>query len=73
MAESPAVGYCIRCGTPMTFNLENPLCNLCGGTCSAINRSSAIEETAYFCHGCGQSGLMSLEKPLCEQCINSQK
>ncbi len=73
-----ATAFCIMCGESIAFNPENPLCHLCGGVCSAINRASDLDMSATFCHKCGQPTYSSPEKPFCNLCgkelkINQKK
>jgi hypothetical protein len=62
--------HCIRCGCIIEKNMMFPYCHSCGGTCSANNRFSSIENSEIFCHICGEAIYVSHTMPVCAECID---
>ncbi len=55
-------GFCIRCGMPVTFNLNRPYCRQCLADYKNI-------KTENYCHLCAEKMPVSAENPLCDRCI----
>lgn len=68
----PLRGFCCRCKRQIPLNKEFPLCQMCGGACSAMNRFSSTEGGEIYCHGCGEAVYVSLEHPFCNECEKSK-
>ena len=61
-------GYCIRCGKPMSFNPDKPLCEKCYPIWAKYGDKKYTEKN---CHICGEdvpSHKSSYEKPVCYPC-----
>ena len=58
-------GSCIRCGTPIRFSPDRPLCEDCYDSWVFYNNPSYPEKV---CHSCGKGARVSYLKPLCPAC-----
>lgn len=61
-------GHCIRCGKPMPFNPDKPLCEKCYPIWAKYGDKKYSEK---YCHICGEdvpSHKSSYEKPVCYPC-----
>lgn len=60
-------GYCIRCGSSISYNPEKPLCSNCYKIWSQFGDETYPEN---YCHCCGKENPQktSVEKPLCYSC-----
>ena len=59
------VGFCIRCGQEIGFNMDKPLCNTCYQSWAKYGDRSYPEK---HCHICGKESKQSYEKPVCYSC-----
>ncbi|MDP3878946.1 MAG: phospholipase D family protein [Dehalococcoidales bacterium] len=58
-------GYCIRCGTPIPYNLDRPLCD------EHFRVWAQYEDLNYpekHCHTCGKRASTSKARPECNSC-----
>lgn len=59
-------GYCIRCGTEISFNPDYSLCSNCYRTWAEFGDENYRE---HFCHACrGTTDYISKARPLCQSC-----
>lgn len=59
-------GFCIRCGTPIPYNIDRPLCD------EHFKVWAQYEDLDYpekHCHTCGKRASTSKAKPLCLSCF----
>ncbi|RLB08962.1 MAG: hypothetical protein DRG27_04995 [Deltaproteobacteria bacterium] len=59
------MGFCIRCGNDLKFNLKKPLCYKCFKSWKKYNNP---EYTEKFCHACGTEYSSTVSKPVCYAC-----
>jgi len=59
------MGFCIRCGNNLKFNLKKPLCYKCF---KSWEKYSNPEYTEKFCHACGNEHSSTVAKPVCYAC-----
>lgn len=59
-------GYCIRCGKPMKFNINRPLCDDCYTIWKKYSRTSYQEK---YCHSCREEFPTTYRTPLCNECF----
>lgn len=60
------LGFCIRCGGNILYNLNRPLCESCFTNWSYWQNYDYIEKK---CHCCGEEMPTSMGKPLCLDCF----
>ena len=63
-------GYCIRCGIPISYDLNRPLCPDCFSEW-VVWQNPYYEE--HCCHTCGKPAPTSRAKPLCFSCYNKSR
>jgi phosphatidylserine/phosphatidylglycerophosphate/cardiolipin synthase-like enzyme len=68
--QSAAVGYCIRCSSPIALNPSKPLCSAHYEVWAAWGNEDYEEE---FCHACGRPWETSYAKPLCRSCYQRHR
>ncbi len=66
-------GFCIRCGTPIPYNLDVPYCHDCWKKWDAKGGNPDYRERDGKCHACGKPAPTTMAKPLCDSCYRSQK
>jgi len=59
-------GHCIRCGTPIPYDLEKPFCRDCFYDWSDWDTPDYHKE--HWCHACGKSAPTSKAQPQCGSC-----
>jgi len=55
-------GYCIRCHSTLTYDLQRPLCTQCFVVWSTYSQADFKEK---YCHVCGASAKTSINFPVC--------
>lgn len=58
-------GYCIRCGTDLKLNPDQPLCFKCYKAWEIYSNPDYEEK---FCHACGKENKTTIDKPFCYNC-----
>lgn len=77
-SEKPAHrGFCIKCGKPITYNLDKPYCSKDlreweDRTSSLLSDQDPVEDDG-FCHSCGKKCDPRMSQPLCEECYNKEE
>ena len=66
------MGFCIRCGEQIKFNVEKPYCSTDFLKWSEFNKTDYIEKNGK-CHICGKPNDSSKEKPVCKECYKKHK
>lgn len=60
-------GWCIRCGSSIVMNPDNPYCDKCFKSWNRWKNPDYIEEKGH-CHSCGKDNRSSMSNPLCSRC-----
>ena len=63
-------GFCIRCTTRISYDVEKPYCWDCFGV---RTQSEKKEYTEKVCHRCGKPGEFSISKPVCIICYKKHQ
>ncbi len=63
-------GFCIRCGTNIKLNPEQPLCSNCY---KSWEKYSNPDYEEVFCHACGKEYTSTKAKPVCYSCYKKVK
>jgi len=58
-------GYCIRCRTPIPYELDYPLCDECFEVWAQYGD---LDYPEHYCHTCGKRASTSKAKPECNSC-----
>lgn len=58
-------GYCIRCGSTIEYNPDEPYCGSCFSTWKRFGNQNYAERS---CHCCGNSHDSTINKPECYSC-----
>lgn len=63
-------GYCIRCGIPMPYDLDRPLCD---GCFEVWAQYGYIDYPEHHCHTCGKPWSTTKEMPQCASCYRASQ
>jgi phosphatidylserine/phosphatidylglycerophosphate/cardiolipin synthase-like enzyme len=66
-------GFCIRCGTPIPYNLDSPYCRDCWEKWKEGGGNPDYRERDGKCHACGEPALTKMAKPLCDSCYEKSR
>ncbi len=65
--KASAKGYCIRCGTPIPYDLDRPLCDEHYEVWAQYRDLDFLE---HYCHTCGRPEPTSKARPECDACYH---
>ena len=68
-ADAMYQGFCISCGMPVSYNTENPFCQMCGRSVRTANE----DFNGFYCHSCGTEFSVNTPVPLCAECEGKNK
>ncbi len=63
--KTPSKGHCLRCNSPIKYNLEKPYCDKDYKIWAQFNNPKYKEK---YCHMCGKAYSSSMNSPLCKTC-----
>ena len=66
----PELGFCLRCGTEIPFDLRRPYC---GSDYRSWARFKNEEYEEKHCHACGEEHATSMAKPVCISCYRKYR
>lgn len=70
---SGTIGYCIRCGERIPYNLSKPYCDRCFKSWNRYHNPEYVERNGC-CHICGNPlSTASLTDPVCGRCISNNR